>query len=220
MRSATSSRWLVGVAAAVAGIAFACTAQAAAVLSSYQGTVRVATPDNKVAQGQENQPIAPGSAVVTEDGARAILKFDDGQVVVLGQDTRFKLDDFQFDAAHPGDGRVVMDLLGGALRVRTGRIGSSDPEQFALRVPQATIRAHGADFMISVTGSAACLSVIRGSVSATNDAGTTRFGAGSNGLIASAHAQAAVVPDSALPPEASKAFGDLRAVPGVAARGS
>ena len=204
--------------AAFAGIAFAGLAHAAPVLSSFQGDVRTSTDGSPVHAATANEQLAPGTIVTTGADARAIIKFDDGQIVVLDQFTNFRLAQFRYDAARPEAGLVGLDLLKGALRAITGLIGRSNHAAFALRVPQATIGVRGTDFMVALVNPA-YVSVLDGSVAATNNAGTAVFGTGSLGSISSVDALGASIPGSALPAPAAGAFSRLASVPGLAVGG-
>src|SRR5512135_313691 len=199
---------------ALAGAAFAGAAQAAAVLTSYQGDVRVALPGQGAAPATANEAIPPGSDVLTGLNARAVLKFDDSQVIALGQNTSFKVVDFSYDAGKPSEGRVVLDLLKGTLRAITGLIARANHQAFALRVPQATIGIRGTDFLVGV-GNQAFVSVNSGEIAVTNDAGTTLFGPGQAGGIGSATSLPAGIPASQLPSDISQSFSELNGLGGL-----
>ena len=89
---------------------------------------------------------------------------------------------------------------------------------FKLRVPQATIRIRGTDFMVAIVNPAV-ISVGTGAVGASNAGGTVVFGAGSFGSVASSSTLAVAIPGSAVPPAAAAAFSSMGAVPGVVAGG-
>jgi len=193
---------------AFTSIAFAGAAQAAAVLSNLNGDVRTSFGGRPAAPAALNEQLQPGTSVITGADAQAILRFDDGQFVVLDQNTTFKLVDFSYDAAKPAEGRVVMDLLKGALRAITGLIGRANHQAFALRLPQATVGIRGTDFMVALVNPA-FVSVAEGAISVTNTAGTGVFGPGSLGSIPSAAALPVVIPASELPGAAATAFSHL-----------
>jgi hypothetical protein len=197
-----------------AGVAFAGAAQAAAVLTSYQGDVRVAPEGQGAAAATANETIPSGSAVMTGTNARAVLKFDDGQVIALGPDTSFKVVDFSYDTASPSEGRVVLDLLKGTLRAITGLIARANHQAFALRIPQATIGVRGTDFLVGV-GNQAFVSVNNGEIAVTNDAGTTLFGPGQAGGIGSATSLPTGIPASQLPSDISQSFSELNGLGGL-----
>jgi hypothetical protein len=205
------SRLLGWMLAAVAGVAFAGAVQAAAVLSRVTGDVRTSIAGAPASPAALNEQLQPGSSVLTGGDAQAVIKFDDGQVVVLDQNTSFKLADFQYNAQKPAEGRVVMDLLKGALRTITGLIGRANHQAFALRVPQATIGIHGTDFMVALVNPA-YTSVLQGSIGVTNGGGTTVFGTGSLGAVTSTTSLPAVIPASELPGAATTAFARLSAL--------
>jgi hypothetical protein len=193
--------------------AFATAAQAAANVQSMRGDVRVG--DQRV---NPNDRITSGASITTGAGAQAVLRFDDGQVVVLNENTTFRITDFRFRQEEPRNDRGVFDLLRGALRVISGAVASRSRDAFQLRVPQATIGIRGTDFMVAIVNPAV-ISVGTGAVSATNAGGTTVFGAGSFGSVASASSLAVGIPASAVPPAAGAAFSSMSAVAGVVSGG-
>jgi FecR protein len=205
------SRLLGWMLVAFTGVAFAGAVQAAAVLSKVTGDVRTSIAGGAASPAALNEQLEPGTSVLTGGDAQAVIKFDDGQVVVLDQNTTFKLADFQYNAQKPAEGRVVMDLLKGALRAITGLIGRANHQAFALRVPQATIGIRGTDFMVALVNPA-YTSVLQGSIGVTNGGGTTVFGAGSLGAVTSTTALPVVIPASQLPGAAAAAFSRLSAL--------
>jgi hypothetical protein len=160
----------------------------------------------------------PGTAVTTGADAQVILRFDDGQQVVLNQNTEFRIVDFRYDASDAKQDRTVFDLIKGALRMASGAIVGRNRQVVALRTPQATMGIRGTDFMV-VLVNPAYVSVLEGAVSVTNTAGTVAFGAGSFGSVANSAALATAIPASALPAAASAAFSSLSAAAGVTAAG-
>jgi len=201
---------------AFAGIAFAGLAQAAAVLSEVKGDVRTAPPGRGAAPAAQNEQLGPGTAVLTGEASQAVIRFDDGQVVALGQNTSFKIVDFAYNSSQPSEGRVVMDLLKGALRSITGLIARANHQAFALRVPQATIGIRGTDFLVDVEPNpGAFVSVNNGIIAVTNDAGTTLFGPGQAGAVASATSLPTGVAASQLPAGVASEFSGLNGLGGL-----
>jgi hypothetical protein len=190
---------------AATGVAVA-QAQAAATVASMKGDVRVG--NSTVTQ---NQRILSGSTISTGPGAQLVLKFDDGQQVVLNETTTFKIADFRYRADEPRNDRAVFDLLQGALRFVTGIVGSRNRDVVQLRIPQATIGIRGTDFMVALHNPA-FLQVINGAVGATNAAGTLVLGANTVGTVASATSLGVTIPASALPGAVGGAFTNLSAV--------
>jgi hypothetical protein len=181
-------------------------ALASALVESFKGDVRAGSA--RVTQGQR---IFPGASVTTGPAAQAVLRFDDGGRVVLGQNTDFRLRDYRYDQGNPRTDRVVLDLLKGAARFVTGALGRRSAGAFALRVPQATIGIRGTDFMVVIVNPA-YIAVTEGAVGVSNAAGTALFGSGSVGAVASGSALASPIPAASLPSAASAAFSELGAV--------
>lgn len=186
-----------------AGLLVAAAAFAEGAITSVKGSARVG---NQPAT--ENQQVAPGSVITTGPDAQVVVRFDDGQRVVLGQNTEFKVVDYRFNAANPSTDRMVFDLLRGGARFVTGVLGRRSQSAFQMRTPQATIGIRGTDFM-AVIVNPLYLSVTQGAIAANTSAGTAAFGAGSIATVASSSALATAIPASALPAAASSAFSTL-----------
>ena len=187
---------------------------AAANVQSIRGDVRA----GKV-QLAVNDRVTSGATITTGVGAQAVLKFDDGQQAVIGENTLFRITDYRYRAdAEPTADRAVFDLLRGALRMISGSIVAKNRDNFQLRTPQMTIGVRGTDFMVVIVNPV-YTSVLNGAVSIANSAGTAVFGAGSFSSVASANSLAVSVPASALPAAASSAFSSMGAAAGVTAGG-
>jgi len=196
----------------------AASAFAACVVQSIQGDVRAGPIGKPVTAVTLDQRLASGTAVVTGPDAQVILRFDDGQRVVLGQRTHFRIADFRYDEADPKTDRSVFGLLKGALRMVSGGIAMRNREAVALRTPQATIGIRGTDFMVALVNPA-YISVLEGAVTATNAAGTVVFGAGRIGMVPTSAELAGAIPASTLPAAAAAAFSNLSAAAVVGAAG-
>ena len=182
-----------------------------ATVQSVTGSARAGT-----APVTQNQRINSGTTITTASGAQVVLRFDDGQQVVLNQNTEFRIVDFKYDANNAKADRSVFDLVKGALRVVTGAVGRRNPAAFQLRAPQATIGIRGTDFMVAIVNPA-YVSVLAGSVGVTNAAGTAVIGAGGFASVATAGTLAASIPASAIPAAASASFSTMGAAAGVGA---
>lgn len=71
--------------------------------------------------------LASGTTVVTGAGGKADLLFADGQQVVLGKYSTFRIEDYRFDPANPGAGRANFGLVSGSMSVVTGAIHTQNP---------------------------------------------------------------------------------------------
>jgi hypothetical protein len=196
----------------------AASAFAAGVVQSMKGDVKAGPVGQAAAAVAVNQRLMPGTAVTTGADAQVILRFDDGQQVVLNQNTEFRIVDFRYDAGDAKQDRTVFDLIKGALRMASGAIAGRNRQVVALRTPQMTIGIRGTDFMVALVNPA-YVSVLQGAVAVTNTAGTVALGAGTFGSVANSASLATAIPASALPAAASAAFGNLSAAAGVVGAG-
>ena len=87
--------------------------------------------------------VDPGVTLSTGDKSTAIVKFEDGQLVVLQPNTRFAVREYSYNTRQIKDSNVVFALLQGGLRFVTGVIGSTNRNAFRLNVGTATIGVRG-----------------------------------------------------------------------------
>ncbi len=210
----TAQRWSFSSVILVLGIAgAAASAFGAAVVKELKGDVRAGATPAQSRPVVPNQRVLSGTVVTTAPGSRVVLRFDDGQIVALHENTQFRIEDFRFRPQEPKADRAAFVLVQGALRAVTGALGERSPDAFSLVVPTATIGIRGTDFMVAIAAPAAYLSVLKGTVAATNVAGTAAFGAGAFGSIATSATLAVSVSANVLPAAVSSAFGSLGALP-------
>ena len=195
----------------IAGFFPAASAFGAAVVQESKGDVRAGATPAESKPVAPNQRVLSGGLVTTASGSQVVLRFDDGQIVALHENTQFRIENFSYRRQEPEADRAVFVLLRGALRAVSGALGKRSPDAFSLSVQTATIGIRGTDFMVASVNPA-YLSVLEGTVAATNTAGTVAFGAGTFGSIATPTTLAASIPASALPAAVSSAFVSLGAL--------
>jgi len=192
-----------------------------ATLGFANGVFQSVTGDVKAAAGAAaptsvaiNQRIVPGTTVTTGPGAQTIIRFDDGHTVVLNENTEFRVNEYRFDKGppdNPQSDNIAIQLLKGAMRSVSGLIGSRNASAFGLLAPQATIGIRGTDFMIALVNPA-YLSVLQGTIGASNAAGSAAFSAGATAIVPSSTELAVAIPASALPASVTTAFNNLSSV--------
>lgn len=199
------------LASAIAGVLWAAGALAAAIVADLEGDVRVEVAGAESRALIPGQRLDSGSLVTTARGARVMLRFDDGQWAALHENTQFRIEDFRYQSSEPAADRAVFVLLRGALRIVTGALGRRNPEAFVLHAPKVIVGVRGTDFMVAIVNPTH-LSVLQGSVTATNAGGTATFSAGELGVAADDATLTAAIQANALPAAASSAFGRLGAL--------
>lgn len=185
--------------------------QANGSFQSVTGDVKAVLGAGAPANVAKGQRILPGTAVTTGPGGQAIIRLDDGQAIVLHENTEFRLNEFVFDKDKPQGDNIVMQLVKGAMRLVSGLIGSRSENRFALQTVNATIGIRGTDFMIAQVNPT-YLSVLQGTIGAVNTAGSVAFGAGATATVASPTVLAVAIPAAALPAAVATTFSQLSSV--------
>lgn len=173
-------------------------------LKDVKGEVKV---DGKVAvAGSE---VLSGASVKTGPAARATIRFDDGQVIVLGANTEFKVRQYAYSKADSSKDNIVLDLFRGTLRAISGALGHRNPNKFALYTPTATAGIRGTDFLSIVTEFKGQDGVVRqqvtfavknGKITVSTKAGSLTLGQG-QAVVTSPSGAITQVPIGSLPAE-------------------
>ncbi len=87
----------------------------------------------------------PGVTLSTGARSTAIVKFEDGQIVVLEPDTRFTVRQYSYNKTQVRNSNILFQLLQGGLRFVTGVIGSTNHDAFKLTAGTSTIGVRGTD---------------------------------------------------------------------------
>ena len=177
-------------------------------ITQSSGYVAVSSPQSAPKSAGSGDAVENGQTVTLGDGARAVIKFQDGQIIALQSKSVFKVNSYKYDQAAPEKGESFFSLLQGGLRAVTGLIGSSNKAGWKLATPTSTIGIRGTDFMVVINQSV-YLKVDAGAISSTNSAGTAVFTAGQTAAVASGTTLGTVVPASAIP---AGTFGELSAI--------
>jgi hypothetical protein len=202
-----SVRWL----AFVVGMFMSLAAFASAVIESVAGDVRAGPSAAAAAAVNMGQRIQAGSTVVTGAKSAVILRFDDGQAVVLNDNSEFRVAEYAFSKDAPGKDRYSFELLRGAMRSVTAALTNRNQKAYTLRTATSVIGIRGTDFMVAVVNPT-YFSILTGAIEAANTAGAVTFGAGSTGFVATAAALPVSIAAAALPASVAASFSQLGAV--------
>src|SRR6266480_5035636 len=96
--STTKERFLSSLVLAlgIASLFPAANALGAAVVQESVGDVRAGATPAQSKPVAPNQRVLSGTLVTTAPGSRVVLRFDDGQLVALHENTQFRIEDFRF----------------------------------------------------------------------------------------------------------------------------
>jgi FecR protein len=155
----------------------------------------------KPAPVDKGMAIAPKSTISTGPKSHAVLKFEDGTVVLLKENTSFQLQTYSYAPDSPDKASAMFNLLRGGLRVVTGLVTSKNKDALSVATPLATIRVRGTDFTAELTNPL-FVGVSSGAITLSNTAGTQLVIAGQYASVASMSQVPAFIQAAQLPPGA------------------
>lgn len=183
-------------------------ALAAGVIESASGQVRAGVSAAAASAVVLKQRIAAGTTLITGPQSRVTIRFDDGQAIVLNENSEFRVAEYSFTRDQPSKDRYGFELIKGALRSVTGPLTRRTPRAYALRTPTATMGIRGTDFMVAIVNPV-YLRVLTGSIEITNSACSGTLDAGYAAVVANASTCAVTISLSALPAPIAATFSEL-----------
>ena len=144
------------VATAAAGAALAAVAaelQPAGYVASVLNAVTIRTRSGGRTAPAVGTTFEPGATFDTGRDGRVVLKFADGQLVVLGPASTLDVAQYQFDPGNPRAGRAALDLTDGAMRIITGAIHMENREGVSITAGASIVdilNSGPADFTVVV----------------------------------------------------------------------
>lgn len=191
----TAARWAVfvgGLAFGALALAQALVISGAAVVTDLTGIVRYQIGNEPSQVATRRRALPAGAIVTTGEDASVVLAFADGQIIVLGERTRFRIVGYAYDPKELGKSGVSLNLIEGSARLVMGAIGQFDPRLIRIQVGTGTVAGvpdpagagRGADAGISVQGATTLLEVTQGRVALTLISGQSfQVGAGEGALV-------------------------------------
>jgi len=178
-------------------------------ITHLSGVLSVIQPDGSAKLLSVKSQVNEGDTLATEADTYARIKFIDGAELVLRPNSRFRVDNYRYDAAKPENDGVLTSLLKGGMRAVTGVVAKRNKEKVGYRTPTATIGIRGTHF-----GALYCqgdcqhlrnehdriprdglhVDVTRGRIALANAAGSVEFGAGEFAYVQDANTLPLEVP--------------------------
>ena len=195
----------------IAGLTLSCAAMASAgVIQQMVGDVQFAMGANPAQPAVKNDVITADMLVTTGKNSFAILKFEDGQVVVMQANSAFKVREYRYQPQQASENNMAFAMLRGGFRFVTGLIGQHNKHAFTLTTPNATIGIRGTDFMVEMSEQAMFSQVSSGGIELANEAGSLGLSTGQVALTSSATTLPTLTSLAALP---VGIFTQLNAIP-------
>jgi FecR protein len=127
--------------------------------------------------------IPTNSTIVTGANSYAVLKFEDGTVVLLKENTSFQVQAYTYNPKVPENSNAIFNLVRGGLRVVTGLVTSRNRDALRVATSHATIGIRGTEFTAELVNPL-FVGVQVGAVSVTNAGGSMLVGAGQFASVA------------------------------------
>ena len=110
-----------------------------AVVTEVNGTVEVRIGNNPPVPLIPGNRVPVGAIVSTGTDASTVLAFADGQVIVLGERTLFRIVNYDYDPKEMARSGVFLNLIEGSARLVMGTIGQFDPTLIRIQVGTGTL---------------------------------------------------------------------------------
>ena len=175
------ARWaalLLGLVFGALALAQTAVLTGVAVVTEVNGMVQVRIGIDPPRALQAGRRIPADAVVMTGVDANVVLTFADGQIVVLGERSVFRIVNFQFDRKELGRSGVVLNLIDGSARIVLGAIGQFDSRLIRIQVGTGTLtgaansdRVIAAKVGVMVEGSTTMVTVTKGQVALTLSGG-------------------------------------------------
>lgn len=139
---------------------------AAGKVTEVVGDVKVGQRAAVVGQGFES-----GVTVTTGPDAHAILDFADGQRIAVGENSAFKIDEYDYQPQAPTKSRSFTSLLRGAFRAITGLIADKNRDGVRYTAATATMGIRGTVFAVSIVEGTTFVQATSGTIVVTTTSG-------------------------------------------------
>jgi hypothetical protein len=92
--------------------------------------------------------------IITSNRSFAVLQFEDGAKVTVRPDTTLLIEQYLYNGNENDE--ATLNLVSGGLRVITGAMAKSNPENYKVRTPVALMGVRGTEFSIMLCGDEVC----------------------------------------------------------------
>ncbi|MBT8040750.1 MAG: FecR domain-containing protein [Gammaproteobacteria bacterium] len=92
--------------------------------------------------------------IITSNRSFAVLQFEDGAKVTVRPDSTMIIETYLYNG--DSDDKATLNLVEGGLRVITGAMAKTNPENYKVRTPVALMGVRGTEFSVFLCGDALC----------------------------------------------------------------
>lgn len=142
----------IGSIGALALLAISGSLNAAPSFELIQGDVALVQAGSKM-KAAIGQSLGGSATVLSSGDGKAVIRFDDGQVVVMSGNTEFKVLDYRYSKATPADSKSDMELVKGEIRYIAGALVNQVPELVKISSQGSVVSPSANSDFIMATGS-------------------------------------------------------------------
>ena len=92
--------------------------------------------------------------IITSNRSFAVLQFEDGSKVTVRPDSTLIIESYLFNG--DANDEATLSLVEGGLRVITGAMAKSNPENYKVKTPVALMGVRGTEFSVMLCGDQLC----------------------------------------------------------------
>lgn len=150
-----------------------------------RGDVQAIDINNQSRKLERRSPIYEKDTITTTATSTGQIEFTDSSTVALRSGTVFRVDEYKFDRAASKKNKYVVDIAKGGFRTITGLISKTNPANYKVNTPVATIGVRGTDYTIFYkVGKGLSVKLTKGIIVVSNSAGTVELNAARNRVYA------------------------------------
>ncbi|HEY4716768.1 MAG TPA: FecR family protein [bacterium] len=143
---------------------------------------------------EQGDPVWEHDTVRTEGTSKIKIYLKDDSVITLGENTKLSVEEYMF-ALEEGRRSVVLNLIGGRLRVIVGQILEAVGSKYEVKSPTSVIGVRGTHFYLYVISGITKIAVFSGEVDASNVLEVVK------GIVRIKAGQMSIVPENEPPGE-------------------
>ena len=144
-------------------------------IESMQGDITVKR-GSEVIKALKGLDIELKDTVLTKGSAKVKLSFNDGTIIHLGKDAIFSVSDYYYEENKNPSAKF--NILNGAFKAITGKIGKIAPEKFKIKTSTSTIGIRGTVIIGTISPQGDSIGCSKGAISVMTPFGMVVFKAG------------------------------------------
>jgi hypothetical protein len=144
---------IIGMVALLSASAFAIAADNAGMVVASRGEV-IAMADGGSRELKQGDFVYVNDEIMTSNRSFAVLQFIDGAKVTVRPDSTMLVESYLYNGDENDE--ATLSLVSGGLRVITGAMAKTNPENYKVRTPVALMGVRGTEFSVMLCGDQVC----------------------------------------------------------------